>query len=279
MTQNINGRAKFGYLTYDDMIIKIQDNILDAYDICYTKDTNECYIIREDLTPSPIRSRVYIFQNESDAITQLNQNTDTYNGQIISVLCGDTYRGYIVNYKNNSFGITPLWENTEPINYNNLGNRPIINLVGTSDNPIIVSDLNDGIYNIKGQYKIDNLIETIYLSASSVIIMVEKDENIIHIKHITTDKIADFFISDNSVTSHEYITDQYLKDNNYATTGYVDNKIAALEQSINEDIKKYIADIVDKQFSSMLNEKIDAKIDEKIQPVDDVQVQNLFKRN
>ena len=32
MAQDIYGRAKFGYLTYDDMLIKIQDNILDAYD-------------------------------------------------------------------------------------------------------------------------------------------------------------------------------------------------------------------------------------------------------
>ena len=144
------------------------------------------------------------------------------------------------------------------------------------DDPIIVSELYNGIYNIKGQYKISNLIETIYLSASSVIVMVEKDSVVTHIKHITTDQIIDFFISDNSVTSHEYITDQYLKDNNYVTADYVDNKIAALEQSINEDIEKYISDIVDKQFSSMLDEKIDAKIDEKIQPVDNAQVQSLF---
>ena len=276
MAQDIYGRAKFGYLTYDDMLIKISDGILDAYDVCYTKDTNESYIIKEDLTPSPIRSRVYIFQNESDAVTQLNQNTDTYNGQIVSILCGDRYQGYIVNTTNESFTVSPLNKITESIDYNTLGNRPIVNLVGTLDKPIIVSDLNDGIYNIKGQYKISDLIETIYLSASNVIFTVRKDADKTFIKSITSNNISDFCISNGSISSQEYITDQYLKDNNYANIDYVDNKIAALEQSINEDIEKYIADIVDKQFSSILDEKIDAKIDEKIQPVDNSKVQSLF---
>lgn len=276
MTQDIYGRAKFGYLTYDDMIIKIQDDILDAYDICYTKDTNECYIIKEDLTPSPIRSRVYIFQNESDAITQINQNTDTYNGQIISVLCGDTYRGYIVNYKNNRFIITPLWENPEPIDYDNLGNRPIINLVGTSDNPIIVSDLNDGIYNIKGQYIISDLIETIYLSASNVIFTVRKNDNKIFIKSITSNNISDFCISNGSISSQEYITNQYLKDNNYVTADYVDIKIQALQQSIEDDMKQYISTIIDKQLGNVLDEKIEEKINEAIEPVESTDINSLF---
>ena len=273
---SVDSRTKFVYLSYDDITTGIENGVLDEFDMCITKDTHEIYVVREDLTPFAIKSKVYIFDSVEEANTQLNANTDTYIGQIVAILCDNTYRGYIVNSVDGQFTVTPLWENPEQIDYNTLGNRPIVNLTGTLDDPIVVSELYNGIYNIKGQYKISNLIETIYLSASSVLIMVEKDGSVTHIKHITTDKIADFFISDNSVTSHEYITDQYLKDNNYANIDYVDNKIAALEQSINEDIEKYIFDIVDKQFSSMLDEKIDAKIDEKIQPVDNSQVQSLF---
>ena len=272
----MNTRAKWAYLSYDSIQTKIDEGVLDAYDIIYTKDSHENVIISPDLEIWSVRSRIYVFDSVEEANTQLNANTDTYVGQIVAVLCNDTYRGYIVNSVDSQFTVTPLWENPEQIDYNTLGNRPIINLVGTLDDPIIVSELYNGIYNIKGQYKISNLIETIYLSASSVIVMVEKDGDITHIKHITTDQITDFFISDNSVTSHEYITDQYLKDNNYVTADYVDNKIAALEESINEDIKKYISDIVDEKFNTLLDEKIDAKIDEKIQPVDNSQVQSLF---
>ena len=270
------GRAKNGYMRYASIETKIQSGEIDAYDVIFTTDTHESYVISPNLEPWVVRSRVYVFDSVEDANTQLNANADTYVGQIVSILVDDKYKGYIVNSVDSQFTVTPLWENPEQIDYNTLGNRPIVNLVGTLDETIVIDELNSGIYSIKGQYKISNLIETIYLSASSVIAMVEKDGDITHIKHITTDQITDFFISDNSVTSHEYITDQYLKDNNYATTDYVDNKIAALEQSINEDIEKYISDIVDKQFSSMLDEKIDAKIDEKIQPVDNAQVQSLF---
>lgn len=271
----MNTRAKWAYLSYDSMISKIQSGELDAYDICYCHTTKENYVISPELEPWAVRSKIYVFNSVEEANTQLNINTDTYIGQIVSVVVEDKCKGYIVN--KDALGNYYVDKLTiDDIDYNTLGNRPIVNLIGDLDNPIIIDKLDVGIYNVKGQYKISNLIETIYLSASSVLIMVEKDENTIHIKHITTDKIADFFISDNSVTSHEYITDQYLKDNNYTTTDYVDNKIAALEQSINEDIEKYIADIVDKQFSSMLDGKIDAKIDEKIQPVDNAQVQSLF---
>ena len=276
MAQDIYGRAKFGYLTYDDMLIKIQDGILDAYDVCYTKDTNESYIISEDLTPSPIRSRVYIFQNESDAITQLNQNTDTYNGQIVSILCGDRYQGYIVNTTNGSFTVSPLNKITESIDYNTLGNRPIVNLVGTLDKPIIVSDLNDGIYNIKGQYKISDLIETIYLSASNVIFTVRKDADKTFIKSITSNNISDFCISNGSISSQEYITNQYLKDNNYVTADYVDIKIQALQQSIEDDMKQYISTIIDEQLGNILDEKIEEKINEAIEPVESTDINSLF---
>ena len=271
----MNTRAKWAYLSYDSMIAKIQSGELDTYDVCYCHTTKENYVISPELEPWAVRSKIYVFNSVEEANTQLNINTDTYVGQIISVIVEDKCKGYIVN--KDALGNYYVDKMTiDDIDYNTLGNRPIVNLIGDLDDPIIIDKLDTGIYNVKGQYKISNLIETIYLSASSVLIMVEKDGSVTHIKHITTDKIADFFISDNSVTSHEYITDQYLKDNNYANIDYVDNKIAALEQSINEDIEKYIADIVDKQFSSMLDEKIDAKIDEKIQPVDNSKVQSLF---
>lgn len=272
MTSN---RAKFAFLKYADILNKIADGTLNQLDIIYTKDSHENIIISPDLIPISVRSRVYVFDSVEDANTQLNANSDTYVGQIVSIIIDDKCKGYIVNRDSGgNFYVDKL--TIDDIDYNTLGNRPIVNLIGTLDKPIIVDELDSGIYNIKGQYKISNSIETIYLSASSVIVMVEKDGANTLVKHITTDQITDFFISDNSVTSHEYITDQYLKDNNYTTADYVDSKIVALEQSIYEDIEKYISDIVDKQFNPMLDEKIDEKIDAKIRPVDNSQVQKLF---
>lgn len=270
----ITPRAKFGYLSYNDMLQKVQEEVLDAYDICYTKDTNECYIIKEDLIPSPIRSKVYVFQSETNAIEQINQNTDTYNGQIIAVLDGDTYRGYIVNQKNDKFTVTPLWEHPEPIDYDTLGNRPIINLEGTFDNTIVVSELDTGIYSIKGQYKIYESEVTTYSTGSNIIFIVDKNKNSVKIKKITSQNIIDYLISDNSVSSNQYITTDYLKD--YATTDYVDVKIEALQKSITEDMKSYVEKIVQEQFGTILDEKIESKIGEILVPINDSEIEGLF---
>ena len=137
---SVDSRTKFVYLSYDDITTSIGNGVLDEYDMCITKDTHEIYVIREDLTPFAIKSKVYIFDSVEEANTQLNANTDTYVGQIVAVLCNDTYRGYIVNSVDSQFTVTPLWENPEQIDYNTLGNRPIINLEGTLGNTIIVDE-------------------------------------------------------------------------------------------------------------------------------------------
>ena len=274
--EDIRENSNLAYLTYDDMLQAIESKKIDEYDVVFSRDRLITYVISKDLEPIEFHSRVYVFNSIEEAEEKLNAATDTYIGQIVSILYDGKYRGYIVDESDEKFTVTPLWEHPEPIDYDTLGNRPIVNLVGTLDDPIMVSELDGGIYNIKGQYKISNLIETIYLSASSVIVMVKKDGDATCIKHITTDQITDFFISGDSITSQEYITDQYLKDNNYSTTNYVDSKIAALEQSIKEDIQQYISDIVEEQFSTVLDEKIESKIDEKIKPVENSQVQKLF---
>ena len=272
----IEQNVKLAYLTYDDMLKKLEIGEIDQYDVIFSKDKLVTYLISENLEPIEFRSKIYVFSSIEEAEEKLNVATDTYDGQVVSILYKDKFRGYIVNTVDDKFTVAPLWEHPDKIDYDTLGNRPIVNIEGTLDNPIVVSELDGGIYNIKGQYKISNLIETIYLSVSSVIVMVEKDGDAIHVKHITTDQITDFFISSDSVYSREYVTDQYLKDNNYATTGYVDSKIAALEQSIKDDIQQYISDIIDEQFNTGLDEKISSKIDEKIKPMDNSQVQKLF---
>ena len=92
----------------------------------------------------------------------------------------------------------------------------------------------------------------------------------------TSDNISDFCISNGSVSSQEYITDQYLKDNNYATVDYVDTKIQALQQSIDDDVKQYISTVVDEQMGNVLDEKIEAKINDAIEPVESTDINSLF---
>ena len=253
----MNTRAKWAYLSYDSIQTKINEGVLDAYDIIYTKDSHENVIISPDLEIWSVRSRIYVFDSVEEANTQLNTNTDTYIGQIVAILCNDTYRGYIVNSVDGQFTITPLWENPEQIDYNTLGNRPIVNLEGTLGNTIIVDELDNGIYNIKGQYKIDSSDITLNISANEILFMVEKSDDSIKIKQISHDNITDYLVLDGVITSDTYITSEYLSQRDYATKEYVDIKIAALQESINENVREYIADIVDEQLGTVLDEKVE----------------------
>ena len=269
-------RIKFAYLTYDDMLSKLESGDLNEYDIIYSKDKYVTYLITEELKPLQLRSRVYIFDSVSEAEIKLNESTDTYIGQVVSILYNDTYRGYIVNQKSGKFIVTPLWEHPEQIDYDTLGNRPIVNLIGTLDKPIMASELDDGIYRIKGQYKISDLEETIYLSASDILMTVSKNNQNIEIKKITSDDITDYIITNSDISKNTYITEQYLKDNNYVTTAYVDTKIEALELSIKEDMRGYVKEAITEVFGEELDKKIDDRIDEKIVPMSDSQIRNLF---
>lgn len=257
-----NTRAKFGYLSYDDMISRIESGEINQYDIIFTRNSNSIYIISENLIPIEIRARVYVFDSVEEANTSLNVLTDTYVGQVVSILDNDVYRGYIVNQdKDGTYVTTPLWEHPKPIDYNTLGNRPIINLVGTLDKPIMVSDLAVGIYSIKGQYQISEFEETIYLSATDVLIMVSENDKGIIVKKITSDTIIDYVITDSDMVSDSYVTN---------------SKIESLYSSIEEDVKKYVEEAMQEFIENSLNDVIEARFDELIEEIQSDQVSNLF---
>lgn len=277
MANNI--RVKFGYLNYEDMLTKIKEGIIDQNDVIFGKDTHVTYIISDDLTPVPMMSRVYVFNSVSDANDALNNNTDTYKGQIVSVLNGDKYSAHIVNQDQNGiYFVSPL--SIENIDYNTIGNRPIENLVGTLDLPIVVDFLNDGIYKIKGQYKIFEKDITTYLSAYGDLFLIEKSPTEKFIKRFTKDTIQDFVISDGDVEKNTYITDKYLEDNGYSTIGYVDSKLVAFEQSIRNDIEKYVGQTIEQIIENMvdviIDERLDVKLDERIHATTDEEVKNFF---
>ena len=105
----MNTRAKWAYLPYDSIQPKIDEGILDQFDVIYTSDSHENLIITPDLTLWSVRSRIYTFDSVADANTALNTNTDTYKGQIVSILNGDKYTAYVVNQDSNGvYSVTTL---------------------------------------------------------------------------------------------------------------------------------------------------------------------------
>ena len=271
--QSSSTRVKFGYLTYNEMLDKLANGEVDAYDVIFTKDTYLTYIISPDLIPVEIKARVYIFNSIEEANVALNEASDTYAGQIVSILQGDVYKGYIVNLIENTYSVSPL----DDSNYNSLSNVPIVNLTGSIDNQIIVDSLPSGVYKITGQYKISESDSTVYLSASGDLFLIHSAENEIHIKRFTSDNIYDFSISDTNKEVTFYVTKEYLETLGYATTDHVDSKTSALEESLKQYVQEYVGTIIAEQLDDILDERIEAKIDEKIQPTESNLIEGLFE--
>ena len=275
----MNSRAKWAYLPYNSIQQKIDEGKLDSYDVIYTSDSHENLIIAPDLTLWSVRSRIYTFDSVADANTALNTNTDTYKGQIVSILNGDKYTAYIVNQDPNGvYFATAI--SAENIDYNTLGNRPIENLVGTLDSPIMISNLDTGMYKVKGQYKISATDITTYLSTDGDLFIIEVSSTEKFIKRFTKDTIQDYVISDNGVEKKVYVTDKYLIDNGYSTTAYVDSKLVAFEETIRQDIQTYVEqtveDVITEKVDEIIDERLDAKLDERIKGSTDEEVQNFF---
>jgi 2-methylisocitrate lyase-like PEP mutase family enzyme len=135
-------------------------------------------------------------------------------------------------------------------------------------------------YKIKGQYKLFSIDVTTYLSADGDLFLIEKSSDKKTIKRFTKDVIQDFVVSNGNIEKKTYVTDKYLQDNGFTTTSYVDSKLTALEQSIRNNISKYVSSIVDQtienKIDTLLDKKLDAKLDEKIHISTDEEVKNFF---
>ena len=273
-------RSNLAYINENEIPERISRGEINVHDVVYTKDTHVIYIISPYLDPIEIRARVYAFDSVAEAETALNASPDTYVGQIVSILYGEAYTAYIVNknYKNEYY-VTPLRSDNGQIDYNTLGNRPITNLTGTLDEPVLVETLDNGIYSIRGQYKISDQFETIYLSATNNLFVVEKTTDVTHIKKITSSEIIDYTITLEGVQVSQIATTAYIESCGYATTSYVDEKIASLDCITKEQIDNYVRELVIETIDELLDERIDAKLDEKLQEPDDSQILDLFIHN
>ena len=266
-------RSRLSFQKYDIIEDYINQKKLDAYDIVYTTDTHENVVIDADLNIVPIRSRVYRFTDITSANLSLNKSSDTYEGQIVAILQenDEKYSGYIVNKnKVGEFYVSPLSESGQ-IDYDSLGNKPVINKIGTLNSPITVDQLEYGIYKIRGQYKLTESAITIYLSSNDNFFLVKTENDITYIKKISAMDITDYTVnSDGSISASTIPTTKILK--NYATKSYVDDKIAALDLLTKDDVTTYVADII----NNTIDEKIETKVNKMYTPADNAEIQQLF---
>lgn len=276
-----DNRVKYAYLNYGDISSRIENGDVDAYDIVFTKDTHEQYFIKEDLGLLRIISKVYCFDSIQSAKESLNNNTDTYAGQIVAITDNDSgaYHGYIVNKGDEEYTVTSLADSGTQIDYDTLAHRPIINKVGEVGNPIIIGSLDNGLYSILGSYKIFDEYETNFSTSTKHLFLVDRSEMDVYVKDISAKEIITYTLSNGEVTISRILTTGYLKDNHYITENDLDAKIKTLDLITKAEASEYVKTIINEYLEQNLGATIDTKIDEKIQSLvaTDSDIENLFQ--
>lgn len=239
MAEYTESQIRFGWLTKEEMFSAIQNGDLDKYDVCFTKDTHEEFIINSKLEPISIKSRLRIYGSVDAATQDINEDkTLTYPGEILSIRDGEKFIAYVVNELDGEFFVTPVYAD-RMIDYNGLQNAPIKNLDGSVTEPIILTDLDDGFYKVTGHFVIPTGNEITSLVGNYIIIETT-DLYTKKIKRINNDSIFDYVITNDEVAVNKYATEEYVKEQGYATENYVDEKVVALEISLQEYIREYV---------------------------------------
>lgn len=142
-------------------------------------------------------------------------------------------------------------------------------LTGTAANEIILSSLDDGLYEIIGQHKITADDETTYYSMSNILCVVQTIDGKKKVKRITADDICNYTVEEDlSVTQDIVATQEWIKEQGYADKAYIDYKFEILKQQIEEEIESLVEPVV----YPMVTRIIDAEI----QNVPDEDIENLF---
>lgn len=199
-------KSKLAYLSYNKIQEKINAGILDEYDLIFEKDSHELYVLDKDKNIVPVKSRIDSYQSEANAIEALNSKTDTYEGQIVNILISGEY----IPYKVNKDATTERFyiKRISIDDYNDLINKPIENIVANEE--VILSELDDGIYSLVGNYRICDLDETHRMVTSKEFVLKEtatNEDNIefIHITELGSKSIKNYICTEVSFTEDRYV--------------------------------------------------------------------------
>ena len=258
MAEYTENLIKFGWLTYEKMLQAISNGDLNAYDIVFTSDSHEQYLIGENLIPISIKSRIRVYGSAEAAIEDIRNSSCSYVGEVISVRDQDKFIAYTVNqFNNGDWYISPVYSDKQ-IDYNLIQNTPIKNIKGSVTEPIIIKDLEDGQYMLTGHF-----ITPIDTTTSSIVgnyIIVDSEVGKKKIKRICSDVIIDYVVESNgNVTSDKYATEKYIEEQGFATTVEVDNKLVAFKVTMEKYIEDYVKNTVTLLIQHIVDETLDSR--------------------
>lgn len=113
-----------------------------------------------------------------------------------------------------------------------------INKHGEITAPIMLSDLDNGIYLISGQYQIGGDLETIFDSSQKVMFLIESDENNKYITKLGANGIDTYVINliSNEVKFDKYATQSWVLSQRYTSEDYVTKAIKNLYEQLKNEI-------------------------------------------
>ena len=205
---SVKPKSKLAYLSYDQIQTKIDQGLLDEYDLIFEKNEHVLYILDKEKNIVPVTSRIDSYQSEASAITALNSKTDTYEGQIVNILINGKYIPYTVNKDSSAVVDTYYVTRIGIDDYNDLINKPVENIVATQE--VILSELDDGIYSLVGNYRISDQDTTHRMVTSKEFVIKETatdEDNIeyIHITEISGKSIKNYICTDVSFIEDRYV--------------------------------------------------------------------------
>lgn len=154
--------------------------------------------------------------------------------------------------------------------YADLEDKPILHLYGSLTNAIILSELEDGVYCITGQYVIGGDFESIHSGNKDVLFTVEHNGVDVFITKVSGSQIIRFIIDkDYHCTTDKYITEQWLSTQDFLTKSEVEAYIAGYLQA-------EVPDIVGETISQQFDQKIDTALNERLYDIEQDDIANLF---
>ena len=143
-------------------------------------------------------------------------------------------------------------------------------LTGTAEKEIILSSLDDGLYEISGQHKITADDETTYYSMSNILCVVQTIDGKKKVKRITADTIEDATVEEDlSVTRETVATKEWIQEQGYADQAYIDYKFEILKQELEDEIEELVLPIVEPVVNYYLDNNIGGIPEEDIEDLFD----------
>lgn len=155
------------------------------------------------------------------------------------------------------------------LSYNTLSDKPIVNMIGSLNAPVYITSLEDGIYKIKGQFIIGGSNTTVNSSPEDTFFLVSHDpdiQNKMTITKIQGGSITLYFLeSDGTFRTDRYITEEWVKSQNFMSAN-------SAKEYITQAIQETFSDVIDQT----LDGKLDSALDKKLGGISTEELNNIF---